>query len=73
MLRANTQWNSASSTKNCICELIFVFWDFLSDFKKIGGEGGIRTLGTLLVYEHLANAWIQPLSHFSADSFELRR
>jgi hypothetical protein len=33
---------------------------------KIGGEGGIRTLGRLLIYEHLANAWFQPLTHLSA-------
>ncbi len=33
---------------------------------RIGGEGEIRTRGRLLAYEHLANAWFQPLTHFSA-------
>ena len=31
----------------------------------IGGEGGIRTLDTLLTYTPLAGARLQPLGHFS--------
>jgi hypothetical protein len=30
-----------------------------------GGEGGIRTLDTLLTYTPLAGARLQPLGHFS--------
>jgi hypothetical protein len=30
-----------------------------------GGDGGIRTLGTLLGYAHLANECLQPLGHVS--------
>jgi hypothetical protein len=32
---------------------------------EIGGDGGIRTLGTLLGYAHLANECLQPLGHVS--------
>jgi hypothetical protein len=31
-----------------------------------GGDGGIRTLGTLLGYAHLANECLKPLGHISA-------
>ena len=30
-----------------------------------GGEGGIRTPGTLIEYDSLANCWFQPLTHLS--------
>jgi hypothetical protein len=30
-----------------------------------GGDGGIRTLDTLLGYAHLANECLQPLGHVS--------
>ena len=33
----------------------------------IGGEGGIRTLDTLLTYTPLAGARLQPLGHFSIN------
>ena len=33
-----------------------------------GGEGGIRTLDTLLTYTPLAGARLQPLGHFSVRS-----
>ncbi len=33
---------------------------------KNGGEGGIRTLDTLLRYTPLAGVRLQPLGHFSA-------
>ena len=33
--------------------------------RKVGGEGGIRTLDTLQTYTPLAGARFQPLSHFS--------
>ena len=32
---------------------------------KIGGEGGIRTPGSLWGYDSLANCWFQPLTHLS--------
>ena len=32
-----------------------------------GGEGGIRTLDTLLTYTPLAGARLQPLGHFSIN------
>lgn len=32
---------------------------------QFGGEGGIRTLGTLLAYGSLANYWFRPLTHLS--------
>src|SRR6478735_7579589 len=31
----------------------------------VGGDGGIRTLDTLLGYAHLANECLQPLGHVS--------
>ena len=31
----------------------------------LGGEGGIRTPGTLIEYDSLANCWFQPLTHLS--------
>src|SRR5690606_32714688 len=31
------------------------------------GEGGIRTPGTLIEYDSLANCWFQPLTHLSND------
>ena len=34
-------------------------------FFVYGGEGGIRTLDTLLTYTPLAGARLQPLGHFS--------
>ena len=36
-----------------------------------GGEGGIRTLDTLLTYTPLAGERLQPLGHFS-EIFSLR-
>ena len=33
--------------------------------KRIGGEGGIRTLDTLLTYTPLAGERLQPLGHFT--------
>jgi hypothetical protein len=44
---------------------LFCSFNVLQDQKKSGGEGEIRTHGSLLDYEHLANAWFQPLTHFS--------
>ncbi len=32
---------------------------------KIGDEGGIRTLDTLLTYTHFPGVRLQPLSHFT--------
>ena len=32
---------------------------------KLGGEGGIRTPGSLWDYDSLANCWFQPLTHLS--------
>ena len=34
-----------------------------------GGEGGIRTLDTLLTYTPLAGARLQPLGHFSINLY----
>lgn len=31
----------------------------------VGGDGGIRTLGTLIEYGSLAGNWFQPLTHVS--------
>lgn len=39
---------------------------------KYGGEGGIRTLDTLLTYTPLAGARLQPLGHFSKTCCLLR-
>ena len=33
--------------------------------QAIGGEGGIRTLDTLLTYTHFPGVRLQPLSHLS--------
>ena len=35
-----------------------------------GGEGGIRTLDTLLTYTPLAGERLQPLGHFSGSSYQ---
>ena len=37
--------------------------------RKIGGEGGIRTLDTLLTYTPLAGERLQPLGHFTISFF----
>ncbi len=37
-----------------------------SEIKCTGGDGGIRTLGTLIEYGSLAGNWFQPLTHVSA-------
>jgi hypothetical protein len=34
-------------------------------FQKLGGEGGIRTLGRLLAYARLASGYLRPLGHLS--------
>ena len=34
-----------------------------------GGDGGIRTLDTLLAYAPLAGEYLRPLGHISADAF----
>ena len=34
-------------------------------FYKIGGEGGIRTLDTLLTHTHFPGVRFQPLTHFT--------
>ena len=39
--------------------------------KGSGGDGGIRTLDTLLGYAHLANECLQPLGHVSSDGGNL--
>ncbi len=33
-----------------------------------GGEGGIRTLGTLLAYTHFPGVLLRPLGHLSSDT-----
>ena len=33
--------------------------------RSFGGEGGIRTPGTLVEYVSLANWWFQPLTHLT--------
>ena len=35
--------------------------------KAGGGDGGIRTLGTLIEYGSLAGNWFQPLTHVSGQ------
>ena len=37
---------------------------------SLGGEGGIRTPGTLIEYDSLANCWFQPLTHLSVVNVE---
>ena len=39
---------------------------YASSMTQNGGEGGIRTLDTLLRYTPLAGVRLQPLGHFSA-------
>ncbi len=41
----------------------------MTDGKWDGGDGGIRTLDTLLGYAHLANECLQPLGHVSGWRF----
>ena len=36
-------------------------------FSFSGGEGGIRTLGTLLTYTHFPGGHLKPLSHLSEN------
>ena len=38
-----------------------------ASFSLLGGEGGIRTPGTLIEYDSLANCWFQPLTHLSVS------
>ncbi len=42
-------------------------WDKIGklEFDKIGGEGGIRTLDTLLTHTHFPGVRFQPLTHFT--------
>src|ERR1700690_869808 len=42
----------------------------VSDFKPIGGEGGIRTLDGLLTHTPLAGARLRPLGHLSGSGNE---
>tara|TARA_B100000029_G_scaffold262336_1_gene258516 strand:+ start:43 stop:348 length:306 start_codon:yes stop_codon:yes gene_type:complete len=37
----------------------------------IGGEGGIRTLDTLLTYTHFPGVLLQPLGHLSKKLFRI--
>ena len=39
-------------------------------FGAFCGEGGIRTPGTLIEYDSLANCWFQPLTHLSVVNVE---
>ena len=45
-------------------------WDRLGkqSITKIGGEGGIRTLDTLLTHTHFPGVRFQPLTHFTVFS-----
>ena len=40
---------------------------------SFGGERGIRTPGTLIEYDSLANCWFQPLTHLSVTNFDLQK
>ncbi len=42
-------------------------------FGAFCGEGGIRTPGTLIEYDSLANCWFQPLTHLSVVNVESTR
>gem|GEM_PF-4994456 len=42
-------------------------------FEAFCGEGGIRTPGTLIEYDSLANCWFQPLTHLSVVNVESTR
>ncbi len=45
-----------------------VVWSSLSRLGRAGGgDGGIRTLGTLIEYGSLAGNWFQPLTHVSGS------
>ncbi len=39
----------------------------------VGGDGGIRTLGTLIEYGSLAGNWFQPLTHVSGPQHRCER
>ena len=41
--------------------------DDLASSSFFRGEGGIRTPGTLIEYDSLANCWFQPLTHPSSE------
>ncbi len=42
-------------------------------FYGFGGEGGIRTLDTLLTYTHFPGVLLQPLGHLSKTEFMIVR
>ena len=41
-------------------------------YRVIGGEGGIRTLGTLLTYTHFPGVLLKPLGHLSGEPQRVR-
>ena len=46
-------------------ELSHIRKGFYQALSLFCGEGGIRTPGTLIEYDSLANCWFQPLTHLS--------
>ena len=39
-------------------------------FFSLGGEGGIRTPGTVIPYVSLANWWFKPLTHLTEQGMQ---
>ena len=56
---------------SCSNYLLYLEGLFDPPGKEGGGEGGIRTLGTLLTYTHFPGVLLQPLGHLSGST--LRR
>ncbi len=48
-------------------------WVKTTPESEFGGEGGIRTLGTLLTYTHFPGVLLQPLGHLSGGKRGYRR
>jgi hypothetical protein len=49
-------------------ELLQIFLLLFNNlFDMNGGEGGIRTLGTLVAYTHFPGVLLRPLGHLSRD------
>src|SRR3569833_1803414 len=52
--------------RNEFCVFFFVFFCLFVFF--FDGDGGIRTLGTLLAYTHFPGVLLRPLGHLSRDA-----
>ena len=67
--RPDSNWGSPAPKAGAITGLRYIPWMFIKKTPLSGGrfcgEGGIRTPGTLIEYDSLANCWFQPLTHLS--------